>query len=204
MFTGLVALVALWNGDKGMLDVKTRLEKALEGLAELTSKPEEKPDPEPEATTALQEPPRKNEINEVSSPPGPAEPKIEVSPEKLAEFAPDIAAFTEAGFRITRISSGKKPKGITMDEWRLREAKRMATEHLGTLHKLPRNVHRRARGETALYYSAEGPFEWIFAPQGLQDSTWTQITEESKTARIQVVSWPTGNLIFDSATSKKE
>jgi hypothetical protein len=149
-----------------------------------------------------------HEFNEFN-PPGPTgsredaaatEPKIEVSPEMLAEFQPAIDEFTKAGFKTKRISDGcKQPRGITMGEWKCREAQRQAAEYLGTLSKLPKNIKPRSKGETAVYYVDGQPFEWNHSAKGFTSEFWEQISEESaKSAKIEVLSWPLGNVIYSS------
>jgi hypothetical protein len=130
-----------------------------------------------------------------------AEPQVEVSPKKLAEFQPFLDELAEAGIGIKRISDRKQPKGMTMDEWKCREAQRMCAEYLRTLPKLPQNIQRRERGETAIFYRAGYPYEWNHSAKGFTGAFWKQISEETaKGAKIQVISWPLGNLIYSSDT----
>jgi hypothetical protein len=120
----------------------------------------------------------------------------------LAEFQSVMDAYTEAGFKMKRISDGRKqPRGRTMDEWRCLEAQRMAAEHLCALPALPKHIQRREQGETAIYYTPEGPFEWNHSAKGFTGAFWAQISEETaKGAKIQVICWPHGNLIYSSDT----
>jgi hypothetical protein len=134
---------------------------------------------------------------------------MEVSPEKLAASAPAIAQFEKAGFKITRVRGGSAvPRGISMEQWRMREITRQCDEYLKSLPpkpvltskpkrgKPPKGIHRRERGQTAVY----GGWEWIYSRHGLTDASWRQIRElTAQGERIQVVQWPQGAIVFDSA-----
>ena len=51
----------------------------------------------------------------------------------------------------------------------------------------PPKIQKRTRGQTVVY----DDYEWIYAPLGIQDSTWTQIVEmRSQGHRIRVIQWP--------------
>jgi hypothetical protein len=132
--------------------------------------------------------------------PAESETKIEVSSEMLAELRTIIDEYTAAGFKIKRISDGRKqPRGITLDQSKCREVQRLAAEYLGTLARLPKNIQPRAKGETAIYYIDGQPFEWNYSANGFTSEFWTQISEETaKGAKIEVLSWPLGNVIYTS------
>jgi hypothetical protein len=103
------------------------------------------------------EPQRKNEFNEVS-PSVSAEPRIEVSPEKLEAFAPAIAEFQKAGFEITRVRGGAaEPRGISMEQWRMREIARQCDEYLKSLPPKPALTSKPKRGKP---------------PEGIQAVQW--------------------------------
>jgi hypothetical protein len=71
----------------------------------------------------------------------------EVSPEKLAAFAPAIAEFGKAGFKIVRVRDGRvAPGGISMEQWRMQQITRQCDEYLKSLPLKPGLASKPERG----------------------------------------------------------
>jgi hypothetical protein len=142
----------------------------------------------------------KDGLPELTEEPYGTETKVEVPPEMRAEFQSTIGELTKAGFKVRRVSDGRRqPRGITLDQSKCREAQRLAAEHLGVLARLPKNIQHRAQGETAIYYINNQPFEWNYSANGFTSVFWEQISEETaRGAKIEVLSWPLGTRIYSS------
>lgn len=108
----------------------------------------------------------------------PPTPEAQRSVETKIEMAAEISIsgvideFTAAGFNVKRISDGRKqPRGITMDEWKCREAQRQCAQYLGALAKLPKNIKPRAQGETAIFYRDGYAYEWNHSAKGFTETS---------------------------------
>ena len=60
-------------------------------------------------------------------------------------------------------------------------------------------VHKRSKGQTVTY----GPWEWLYAMNGIRPSTRRQIEELTAQGEVMTVTqWPSGEVIFSDGKWK--
>ena len=128
--------------------------------------------------------------------------KNEVPPVWQSEFQSAIDTFTKAGFEIKAIrDSGEDVSGIPESKWRKQHLHELCTK-IRQFRPVPEGARRRPCGESALCrpHGDKKYYEWIYAPSGLMESTWVQMSELAQTGEYDfvVVAWPEARVLYDS------